>query len=94
MASSRLIVPTGPRTRGVVLLAAAVLAGFASVQLPAITKVASGEKPATNGIYQCHPEPEGDCIGIKEQSACVAHPRCQWANDASGSYCRPAHCWT
>jgi hypothetical protein len=90
---SRFFVRMGLRTRGPVLLAAAAFAGFASVQVPVVTKAASRDKPATNGIYQCHPEPEGGCVGIKRQPACVAHPRCQWAKDSAGGYCRTIACW-
>jgi hypothetical protein len=90
---SRLTVLMAPRTRGVALLAAATFAGFSSVQLPASTMVASGDKTAENGIIQCHPEPQGGCVGIKKRSACLVHPRCRWANDAAGGYCRPVACW-
>jgi hypothetical protein len=82
-----------PRMRGVALVAAAVFAGFSSVQLPAITMAASGDKVTEHGIHQCHPEPEGGCTGIKKRSACLVHPRCQWANDTPSGYCRPIACW-
>jgi hypothetical protein len=93
MTYSRLTVLMGPRTRGVALLAAATFAGFSSVQLPATTKAAAGDKTAESGILQCHPEPPAGCIGIKKRSACLVHPRCRWANDAAGGYCRPVACW-
>jgi hypothetical protein len=81
-------------TRGVVLLAAVAFAGFASVQLPAVTKAASRDNAAANGIYQCLPEPDGGCIRIRRRSACLAHPRCQWAEgDAVNSFCRRIYCW-
>jgi hypothetical protein len=93
MTYSRFTVLMAPRMRGVVRLAVTAFAGFASLQLPAISKTASGDKVAENGIYQCYPEPERGCAGIKKQTACLAHPRCQWAKDAAGRYCRPIACW-
>ena len=65
MTYSRFIVLTVLRTRGVVLLAAVAFAGLASVQLPAVTKAASLDKAAVNGICQCLPEPERGCIRIR-----------------------------
>jgi hypothetical protein len=93
MTYPRFIVLMGLRTHGGVLLVAAVVAGFASVQLPAMTKAAPRGKVAENGIFQCHPEPQGGCISIRTGSGCVAHPRCQWAKDDGGDYCRPIDCW-
>jgi hypothetical protein len=92
MTSSRSTVLMAPRMRCVALLAAVSFAGFSSVQLPATPMAASGDN-AENSIFQCHPEPHGGCAGIKKQSACLAHPRCQWAKDAAGRYCRPIACW-
>jgi hypothetical protein len=74
MTYSRFIVLTVLRMRSVVLLAAVAFASFASVQLPAVTKAASRDKAAANGIYQCLPEPEGGCIRIRRRSACLAIP--------------------
>jgi hypothetical protein len=93
MSYSEFTVLMAPRTRSVALLAAATFAGFSSVQLPATPMAAPGDKLAEDGIHQCRPEPEGGCAGIKKQSACLAHPRCQWAKDAAGVYCRPITCW-
>ncbi len=77
MTYSRFIVPTVLRMRSVVLLGAVAFAGLASVQLPAVTKAASRDKAAANGIYQCLPEPEGGCMRIRKRSACLSHHRCQ-----------------
>ena len=74
MTYSRFIVLTVLRTRGVVLLAAVAFAGFASVQLPVVTKAAPRDKAAAKGIYQCLPESEGGCIRIRRRSACLAIP--------------------
>jgi hypothetical protein len=93
MSCSRLTVLMAPRMRGVALVAATAFAGFSSVQLPATTMAASGDKTAENGIFQCHPEPQGGCVGIKKRSACLVHPRCRWTNDATSGYCRPVACW-
>ena len=93
MTYSRFTVLMAPRMRGVALLAATAFAGFASVQLPAITMAASSDKVAENGIRQCRPEPEGGCIGITKRSACLVHLQCRWANDAAGGNCRPIACW-
>jgi hypothetical protein len=94
MVYSRFIGLVAMRTRGVMLLAAVAFAGFASVQLPAVTKAASRDKAAANGIYQCLPEPEGGCIRIRRRSACLAHRRCQWAEgDAGNGFCRRIYCW-
>src|ERR1700741_164739 len=94
MAYSRFIGLVALRTRGAVLLVAVAFAGFASVQLPAVTKAASRDEAAANGIYQCLPEPEGGCVRILRRSACLAHPRCQWAEGGAGNgLCRRIYCW-
>jgi hypothetical protein len=71
MSDSRFIARTALRTRGAVLLSAAAFAGFACVQLPAITKAASRDKIAAKDIYQRVPAPEGGCIRIRGRSACL-----------------------
>jgi hypothetical protein len=94
MACSRFIGLVALRTHGVVLLVAVTFAGFASVQLPTVTKAAGRDKAAANGIYQCLPEPESGCVRIRRRSACLAHPRCQWAEgDAGSGFCRRIYCW-
>jgi hypothetical protein len=94
MTYSRFIVLTVLRMRSVALLVAVAFAGVASVQLPAITKAASRDKAAANGIYECLPEPEGGCVRIRRRSACLAPPRCQWAaeGDAGNGFCRRIYC--
>jgi hypothetical protein len=93
MAHSGFTVLMAPHTRGVALLAAVAFAALSSVQLPATTMAASGDKVAENGIHKCLPEPEIGCIGIKKRSACLVHPRCRWANGKAGGYCLPIACW-
>jgi hypothetical protein len=83
--------------RAVAIFAALILAGCASedaLQLPAVGKTIARDKAVSQGYYQCVPEPEGGCIGVRSQQACLAHPRCQWAEgDAGGSFCRRTYCF-
>jgi hypothetical protein len=85
-----LIVRTALRTRGVVLLVAAALAGFASVHLPESTKAASLENAAANGIYQACQSQKAAAFAFGD-----AHPPCQWAEggDAGGGFCWRIYCW-
>jgi hypothetical protein len=54
-----------PRTRSVALLAAAVLAGFATVQLPATTKAASSDKVAEAAFFNATPSPKVAALASK-----------------------------